>query len=1131
MHRNEAEILQKRSRLSPVKQALLMKRFSGEVDSNLQLNLIPRRLQNNPIPLSYAQERLWLLDQLASTSIYNMFTSVLFRGNLNVELLKRSFQEIIQRHEVLRTTFSTFDGQPIQVIASSTALALPIIDLQHLSADEQQQEVKSLITREQIQTFDLTKGSLLQVKLLRLAEAEHLMLLTIHHIVADAWSRGVFLQELATLYTAFSQGTSSCAELPIQYADYAIWQRQQLQGELLETQLTYWKQQLQGELPVLNLPTDRPRKTQTYKGASVSFNLPQTLTNSLQALSRQEGATLFITLLTAFKVLLHRYTGQDDILVGSPFANRNRPEVKNLIGFLVNTLVLRSDLSGNPSFRELLGRVGSVVLGAIAHQDLPFEKLLESLPSHGYSTGKPPFQVMFSLQNFLEVAQELPGVTLSFPEVENQTAFFDLVLSLQQKEQGLTAVLEYNTDLFNRNTIIRMLEHYHILLDSIINNPDQPIQHLPLLSEKATLEAWEQIECYYPQGKCLHQLFEAQVEQNPDAIALVFAEERLTYRELNQRANQLAHYLKTLRVENQAIGLYVERSTEMIVGILGILKACATYVPIDPTYPQQRLEFILEDAQIKLLLTQSQLVEKLTNSSSTQILTLDTFFASNTQLSVENLGLEVTADNTAYIIYTSGSTGTPKGVLCTHYNVVRLFQATQAWFNFDNKDVWTLFHSIAFDFSVWELWGALLHGGKAVIVPYWVSRSPEEFYELLASQQVTVLNQTPSAFRQLMRVSETVRDKKDLNLRYCIFGGEALELQSLKPWLERYGDQSPQLINMYGITETTVHVTYRRITKADMYNYSGSVIGRPIPDLLLLILDEHQQRVPIGIPGEMYVGGAGVACGYLNRSDLTASKFISHPFGNNSSNNPSTPLYRTGDLARYLANGDIEYLGRIDNQVKIRGFRIELGEIESLLATHPDVTEVAVIVREDTPGEKRIVAYVVPRQKHSEVTTNLRDFLQEKLPDYMAPSAFVILDTLPLTSNGKLDRLALPAPNYDRLDIAISSIAPRTPIEKVLGEIWGSLLNLEYIGIHDNFFEMGGHSLLATQLLSRVRQYFQADLPLKVIFTVGFTIAELAKVIREYQIQQIETEDIAALIQELNELSDTEVLLALKQLQ
>ncbi|MBD0385366.1 MAG: amino acid adenylation domain-containing protein, partial [Nostoc sp. C3-bin3] len=655
-------------------------------------------------------------------------------------------------------------------------------------------------------------------------------------------------------------------------------------------------------------------------------------------------------------------------------------------------------------------------------------------------------------------------------------------------------------------------------------------QTLPLLTEpeRATLETWQQIHSHYPQDKCLHQLFEAQVAQNPNAVAVVFADESLTYHQLNQRANQLAHHLRSLGIGAQTkVGLCVERSIEMVVAILSILKAGGTYVPIDPTYPQQRSVFILEDAQVELLLTQSQLLEKFTNCP-TQVLVLDTFVFSNTHLLAENLNLDVAADHVAYVIYTSGSTGTPKGVLCTHHNVVRLFQATKSWFNFNANDVWTLFHSIAFDFSVWELWGALIHGGKLVVVPYWVSRSPDEFYLLLFQQQVTVLNQTPSAFRQLMRVDESVGAHQDLNLRLVIFGGEALELQSLQPWLQRHGDESPQLINMYGITETTVHVTYRPITANDVFNHSGSAIGRPIPDLEIYILDQHEQPVPIGIPGEMYVGGAGVAQGYLNRPDLTNSKFISHPF----SNNVLTRLYRTGDLARYLANGDIEYLGRIDHQVKIRGFRIELGEIDALLALHPDVAEVAVVVREDAPGEKHLVAYVVPCQKQNEIlTTNLREFLQQKLPDYMVPSAFVILDTLPLTSNGKLDRQALPAPEYNKSNATESLDTPRTPIEQALAEIWMELLHLESVGIYNNFFEMGGHSLLATQLLSRVRQQFQVDLPLKVIFTEGFTIAELAKIIREYQLQQIEAEDIAALVQELNELSDEEVLMALNQLQ
>lgn len=1118
MDSNEAD-LQRRSQLSPVKQALLKKRLQSETHSNSQLNQIPRRLQNCSVPLSYAQERLWLLEALSGAAIYNMFSSILIKGKLDISALKRSIQEIIRRHEVLRTSFSAVEGQPIQVIGS-TSLILPIVDLRHLAIDKQQQEVQRLMTSEQTQAFDLAKDPLLRVQLLHLSEAEYLMLLTIHHIVADAWSRGIFLQELATLYTAFSQGKPSpLLELPIQYADYAVWQRQQLQGELLETQLSYWKQQLQGELPILNLPTDCPQpRSQTYKGASLSFTLPQRLTDSLQGLSHQESVTLFVTLLAAFKVLLHRYTGQDDILVGSPFANRNRPEVEGLIGFFVNTLVLRSDLSGNVSFRELLSRVREVVLGAIAHQDLPFEKLLESL-SQRHSSDQPPFQVMFSLQNLPDVTLELPGVTLSFPEVENQTAFFDLVLSITQTKQGLTGVMEYNTDLFNRDTIARMLGHYQVLLEGIVANPDQTIETLPLLTanEQTTIATWQQIKCHYPQDKCLHQLFEAQVEQTPNAVAVVFENEQLTYRELNQKANQLAHHLQSLGIGPQTkVGLCVERSIEMVVGILGILKAGAAYVPIDPNYPQQRLEFILADAHVELLLTQSQF-----NIDYPTQLALDTF-ASTTQ-SVENLNLEVTADNIAYVIYTSGSTGTPKGVLCTHYNVVRLFQATQAWFNFNSHDVWTLFHSIAFDFSVWELWGALLHGGKLAIVPYWVSRSPEEFYAMLLQHQVTVLNQTPSAFRQLMRV-DAVRDRNDLNLRFVIFGGEALEIQSLKPWLEKHG-RSPQLINMYGITETTVHVTYRPITIADISNHCGSAIGRPIPDLQVYLLDQNQQPVPIGIPGEIYVGGAGVGSGYVNRSE-TNSKFIPHPFNTNS----SARLYRTGDLARYLANGEIEYLGRIDNQVKIRGFRIEIGEIEAALAAHPEVAEVVVLVRE-VLGDKQIIAYIVPYQKHSELTTNLRQFLQQKLPDYMLPSAFVILDTLPLTSNGKVDRQALPAPDHNRIDVATSLVSPRTPIEKALAEIWSELLRVESIGIHENFFEMGGHSLLATQLLSRIRQQFQVDLPLKVIFTVGFTIAELAKIIREYQLQQVETDDIVAFLQELNELSDQEVLMTLNQLQ
>ncbi|MBW4611881.1 MAG: amino acid adenylation domain-containing protein [Desmonostoc vinosum HA7617-LM4] len=1122
------EISQRRSQLSLTKQALFAKRLQGKVEST-ELQVIPRRSQHNPAPLSFAQERLWLLDQLESgISIYNMSGAILLKGRLNFIALEASINEIINRHEILRTSLAIADGQPIQTIKNEFKFTLPTLDLRNLSATERQPEVQRLLTQEQKQPFDLTKPGLLRVTLLQLGELEHLMLFTIHHIIADVWSRGVFFGELTVLYEAFCVGKPSpLPELPIQYADYAVWQRQWLREEVLQTHLTYWQQQLQGDLPILNLPSDRPRSAiQTYQGASQSFLLPKSLTQALKDLSRREEVTLFMTLLAAFQTLLYRYTQQDDILVGSPFANRNREELEGLIGFLVNTLILRGDLSGNPSFRELLSRVREVVLGAIAHQDLPFEKFLETLKPHPSLRHKPPFQVMFSLQNLPEIVLEMPEITLSLLEVENKTAFFDVVLSMRETEQGLTGTLEYNTDLFDADTITRMLGHFQTLLTAIVTNPDEQINYLPLLTqqEKLTLQQWQQISTHYPKTATLHQLFEAQVERTPDAIAVIFDDQKLTYQELNRQANKLAHQLQSLGVESETkVGLCVERSPHMIVGILGILKAGGAYIPLDPNYPQERLNFIWEDAQISVLVTQTQLLEKFTQHS-TPVIAIDALQEIGETISCSPLSIPFLPDNLAYVIYTSGSTGKPKGVLCTHYNVVRLFQATQSWFNFSDRDVFSLFHSIAFDFSVWEIWAALLNGGRLVIVPYWVSRSPEAFYDLLHQQQVTVLNQTPSAFRQLIRVEETPENLKDLQLRLVIFGGEALELSSLQPWFEHHGDKSPQLINMYGITETTVHVTYRPIAITDLHNHSGSAIGCPIPDLQIYLLDPNQQPVPIGIPGEMYIGGAGLARGYLNRPELTSSKFLTNPFNNSKFN----CLYRSGDLARYLPSGNIEYLGRIDNQVKIRGFRIELGEIETALAGHPDVAEVTVIVREDIPKDQRLVAYIVPRREKTPVL-HLRDFLKEKLPEYMLPSAFVILDTLPLTSNGKIDQKALLAPEQTRQDLR-DFVAPYTPIEKALAEIWSQLLRISAISIHDNFFEMGGHSLLATQLVSRVREHFQIELPLKIIFTTAFTIAELAQIIRQYQLEQTNTEDITALLQELSELSDKEALIIANKL-
>ncbi|WP_139253735.1 non-ribosomal peptide synthetase [Hydrococcus rivularis] len=1116
------DLTQRIAALSPEQRILFEERLKQKGLNSPKNLTIYQREKANYVPLSFAQERLWFLNQLESNiPIYNIVVPVFLKGKLNVKALEDSIKEIVKRHETLRTNFTTIEGQPVQVISDE-----PKFVLLQQNVPKSDRAIQELITQEQKHSFDLTQESLLRITLVTLNETEYLMLLTTHHIIADAWSRGVLFRELAALYSAFCTGKPSpLLELPIQYADYALWQRDWLQGEVLEKQLNYWQQQLRGELPLLNLPTDRSRSPdRSYQGASASLTLPHAFTQALKDFSRREGVTLFVTLLAAFNVLLHRYTEQEDILIGSPIANRNQAEVENLIGFLVNTLILRGDLSGNPTFREFLGRMREVVLGAIAHQDLPFEKLLETLQPNRSVSDRSPFQVMFSLQNVPEAALAMPDLTLNLLEVENQTAFFDLVFSWQETNGQLTGTLEYNTDLFDAATIERMLGHYQTLLESILANSNCVISSLPMLTEleRDTLKEWHQLGSEYPQDTCLHQLFEEWVEKTPDAIAIEFEDRQLTYRQLNQKANQIAHYLNSQGIKPEdKIGLCVDRSLEMVAGILGILKAGGAYVPLDTTQPQERLNFILEDAQVVLVLTQKHLLERFTQTR-VQLIALEEI--SSTQEDSPNL--EVTPDNLAYIIYTSGSTGQPKGVLCTHHNVIRLFRATQSWFNFSQHDVWTLFHSIAFDFSVWEMWGALLYGGRLIVVPYWVSRSPEAFYELLAQEEVTVLNQTPSAFRQLIRVEDSPERVKILKLRFVIFGGEALELQSLKPWCDRHSDRSPQLVNMYGITETTVHVTYRSLSIEDIEKNTGSAIGRPIPDLQVYLLDKAQQLVPIGIPGEIYIGGAGLARGYLNRPELTREKFITNPF----SNAPEARLYRSGDMARYLPNGELEYLGRIDQQVKIRGFRIELGEIEAVLAGYPDVAEVVVLAREEVSGDKRLVAYVVPRLGNNDsMTTNLRQWLQNKLPDYAIPSSFVLLDALPLTANGKVDRQALPALEPTRPHLEAIYIAPRTPIEKALSEIWSELLNLDRIGIHDNFFELGGHSLLATRLLSRIRSYFEVELPLKSIFTVGFTIAELAKVIRQYQLEGQDDEEIASFLEELGELSDEEALIAVNR--
>ena len=822
---------------------------------------ISSRDQNAEFPLSYAQQRLWFLDQFQPNSaFYNMPIALRLVGSLDVTALEQSLQTIIERHEALRTNFPAIKGQPTQIIQPAKNWTISVVDLQHLATTEQEMSCQQFLNNQAIQPFDLATEPLIRLTLVTLSATEHILLICMHHIVSDGWSMDVFVQELATLYDAYTQGKPSpLTPLPIQYADFALWQRQWLQGEVLETQLAYWQKQLANAATFLPLPTDKPRPAvQTFVGAHQEFSLSPELTQKLTKLSQEQGVTLFMTLLAAFDVLLYRYTGVADILVGTPIANRNRSDIEGLIGFFVNTLVLRADLSENPSFKELLAQVRDVALGAYAYQDLPFEMLVEALQPQRSLSHTPLFQVLFALQTPLSTL-ELTDLTVSPFWVTTPVAKCDLALAMENTATGLVGVWQYNTDLFNPETIDRMIGHFVTLLEAIVENPQKSIAQLPLLTEfeqKQLLIDWNNTKTDYPQNKCIHQLFEEQVERTPDAIAVVYENESLTYRELNSRTNQLAHYLQSLGVVGDVlVGLCVERSIEMMIGVLGILKAGGAYVPLDPDYPQERLSFMLEDSQVKVLLTQKKLVQSLPEHQ-TGIVCLDTEWERIAQESTSNPENGAESHNLAYIIYTSGSTGKPKGVLVQHSNVVRLFAATNDWYHFNAQDVWTLFHSYAFDFSVWEMWGALLYGGRLVVVPYLVTRSPEAFYQLLVSEKITILNQTPTAFHQLIQSEQSQTITDDLSLRLVIFGGEALEINSLQPWFDRHGDKLPQLVNMYGITETTVHVTYRPLSIADLKG-TTSVIGTPIPDLQVYLLDQHLQPVPIGVPGEMYVGGCG----------------------------------------------------------------------------------------------------------------------------------------------------------------------------------------------------------------------------------------------------------------------------------
>ncbi|ABJ11576.1 pyoverdine non-ribosomal peptide synthetase PvdD [Pseudomonas aeruginosa] len=1075
-------LIEKVGSLSPQERKALAVLLKQQGVNLFEIAPVFKRQDGEPLRLSYAQERQWFLWQLEPESAAYHIPSVLrLRGRLDLDALQRSFDSLVARHETLRTRFRLDGDEARQEIAASMALPLDIVALGPLEEGALARQVETTIAR----PFDLERGPLLRVSLLRLAEDDHVLVLVQHHIVSDGWSMQVMVEELVQLYAAYSRGLElALPALPIQYADYALWQRSWMEAGEKERQLAYWTGLLGGEQPVLELPFDRPRPVrQSHRGAQFILELDIDLSQALRRVAQQEGATAFALLLASFQALLYRYSGQADIRVGVPIANRNRVETERLIGFFVNTQVLKADLDGRMGFDELLAQARQRALEAQAHQDLPFEQLVEALQPERSLSHNPLFQVLFNYQSEARgngQAFRFDELQMESVQFDSRTAQFDLTLDLTDEEQRFCAVFDYATDLFDASTVERLAGHWRNLLRGIVANPRQRLGELPLLDapeRRQTLSEWNpaQRECAV-QGT-LQQRFEEQARQRPQAVALILDEQRLSYGELNARANRLAHCLIARGVgADVPVGLALERSLDMLVGLLAILKAGGAYLPLDPAAPEERLAHILDDSGVRLLLTQGHLLERLPRQAGVEVLAIDGLvldgYAESDPLPT------LSADNLAYVIYTSGSTGKPKGTLLTHRNALRLFSATEAWFGFDERDVWTLFHSYAFDFSVWEIFGALLYGGRLVIVPQWVSRSPEDFYRLLCREGVTVLNQTPSAFKQLMAVACSAdMATQQPALRYVIFGGEALDLQSLRPWFQRFGDRQPQLVNMYGITETTVHVTYRPVSEADLEGGLVSPIGGTIPDLSWYILDRDLNPVPRGAVGELYIGRAGLARGYLRRAGLSATRFVPNPFPGGAGER----LYRTGDLARFQADGNIEYIGRIDHQVKVRGFRIELGEIEAALAGLAGVRD-AVVLAHDGVGGTQLVGYVVAdsAEDAERLRESLRESLKRHLPDYMVPAHLMLLERMPLTVNGKLDRQALPQP-----DASLSQQAYRAPgseLEQRIAAIWSEILGVERVGLDDNFFELGGHSLLATRVISRVRQEQQLDASLKALF-------------------------------------------------
>jgi amino acid adenylation domain-containing protein len=1041
-------------------------------------------------PASFAQQRLWFLDQLEpNSSAYNILSTLHINGLLDVEILKRSLQAIIERHEALRTTFAISDGQPMQVIVPTLNVPLSLVNLEHLPEEEREAEALRLANDEVKVPFDLdlAGGSLLRTTLLKLGSQEHILLLCIHHIIFDGWSNSVFFQELETLYHVLSSGQSGVLpELPIQYADFTLWQRGWLQGELLEEHLAYWKQQLADAPTLLELPTDHQRPSvPTKRGATHLFTLPFSLTKALKGLSRRHRVSLFMTLTAAFHTLLYRYSGQEDLLMGTVAADRRLPETEKMIGFFVNTLVLRADLSGDPTFQELLRRVREQVLQALDHQDVPFEYLVKELQPDRSLGQNPFFQVMLVLDP--PDADLQPDWILNQMDIKTDTAKFDLDLILRDLPEGLQGRLTYCTDLFEEATIRHMIGHWRTVLEGIVAHPEQHLSELPLLTAEERhqlLVDWNATAIPYPKDQTVYQLVEEQVERTPDSVAVIFENQQMTYRELDTRANQLAHRLRQLGVgPDVCVGVCMDRSPELIVSLLGILKAGGAYIPLDPAYPRERLTFMLQDTKTSVLLTQEKFIGMLP-AEGAHLMCLDGGWSAIAQESTEKLESVATAESLAYVMYTSGSTGRPKGVEIRHRSIIRLLFGV----DYTRLDATrTILHMapISFDAATFEVWGALLYGARCVLFPERIP-TPRAIGRAIRKHHVTTIWLTTALFNAIIDEAPEAL----LGTKHILTGGEVVSITHMRRAIAAL--PTAQFSNCYGPTESTTFATCYPIPTQLSETLRSVPIGRPIGNTRVYILDRSGNPVPIGVPGELHIAGDGLARGYFNRPDLTAEKFVTDPFNSK----PDAKLYRTGDIVRYLLDGNIEFLGRVDHQIKIRGFRIEPGEIETVLSQHPWVREALIVVRENGSSGKRLVAYVFPLGKQQVTVHELRSFLKERLPEYMIPSDFVLLDSMPVTPNGKVDWRALPEPEQGSQRVEGNVGGMLLAVHHLLKQIWEDLLGVQAISMQDNFFDLGGHSLLAARLIDRIEQATGKKLPLSTLYARA-TIEHLADVLLE----------------------------------